>query len=657
MYDRIIVLIAVIATSWAILVPDSFSAPPNPAAGGPVRAEIDKCAAVLRSGAPHEQKLAACKRLALIGGAESVPILAPLLVDKELSHAARIALEAIPDAAAAASLRKAIPGLKGKLLVGVINSLGERRDPQAAVVLTALLTDADVEVGCAAARALGRIGTSESTDALENAISTAGGQVRVAVGDALLACAESLLRQSNSKEAAAVYEIVSKSELPKSLRLAAVRGEILASGAAGIGLLVAQLMSLDEEAFAAALGVCREAPGAEATRAIADAIACLTPRHQCQLLGALADRGDSAARPAVRKAVGSAEPAVRMAAISALATLGDASDLELLTAAAVDPDPQIAVTAAAALTMLDGPGMDRAFVGMLDKAKGRSRRMLVEVMGQRRIAQAVPELLKVADDPDKPTRLAAIGALGATVAADQLSVLTARVMASKSPEELAAAQTALRAACVRSIDKNTCAEKLAVCLREAGLQNKLFLLELLGAIGGPNALEAVAASASDPSEDVQDVATRVLGRWMTPNAAPVLLEASRKSANLKLRTRALRGYVRIIRQMDIPDERRLTMCRDAMAAAERDEERVLVIQALGRIASPAVLAEVVPFLKTPALKQAAASSAVSIAEKIVVANPAVAAAAVQKVLAASPDDATARRANAVLLRAGTKLRP
>jgi HEAT repeat protein len=654
MFCRRNLLAAAMAAPLVMLVGSSLPAEANPgsAPGGAAPSETDKLAAVLRSGAPHEQKLLTCKRLALVGSGESVPVLAPLLVDEKLAHAARIALEAIPDPAAAEALRNAVSRVHGQLLVGVINSLGARRDLKAAAVLITRLGDVDAEVACAAAGALGKIATGESVQALERALAASKGAVRVTAGDALLACAETLARQGNRREAAAIDGRLRRAGLPKKLRLAAARGEILAGSSAGIELLIAQLTTEDEETFAAAIGVGREVAGPEATRAIAGLIPRLLPGREAMLLTVLADRGDLAARPAVLKAARQTEPAVRIAAISALATLGDTSVLALLLDAAGEPDPRIAAAAQDTLAALSGPGVDEAIAGMLEKTAGQARRVVVEAIGRRRIGLAVPALLKAAGDSDRQTRLAAIRALGATVAAEQLSALSERLLDPKSPEESAAAKEALKTACTRLIDKETCAEKLAACLPRAASDGRRFLLELLGAVGGPTALQAVAAAAFDPGEETRDVATRVLGQWHSPDAAPTLMAVARKSANDKLRTRALRGYIRIIRQMDLSDEQRLAMCQEAMVAAARDTDRTLVLDVLGRIALPQALAQVMPHLHTAALKQVAGSAAVSIAEKLVAAHPAVAAEAVRKVLAASTTATLAHRANAVLARAG-----
>ena len=122
----------------------------------------------------------AFKPLAVFGSKDAVPAIAPYLSDEELSSWARIALEAIPDPACDEALRKAEAGLKGRLLIGVINSIGVRRDAKAVDALVTRLGDADADVAAAAAAALGRIGGDAAAKALEKALATrhAGGPQR-----------------------------------------------------------------------------------------------------------------------------------------------------------------------------------------------------------------------------------------------------------------------------------------------------------------------------------------------------------------------------------------------------------------------------------------------------------------------------------------------
>ncbi len=189
-----------------------------------------RLAAVLGTDAPQAAKDFVCRKLSLIGTADSVPALAPLLADEKLSHMARYALERIPGQQATAALRQALPKVKGLLKVGVINSLGARRDVESVPSLVKLLDDADPQVAAAAATALGKIGTAEAAKALEAFLSRSEGKLRLVAADAYLSCAERLLDAGNKAAALGIYRTLSKAEVPKYLRLAAMRGMLTAAG-------------------------------------------------------------------------------------------------------------------------------------------------------------------------------------------------------------------------------------------------------------------------------------------------------------------------------------------------------------------------------------------------------------------------------------------
>jgi HEAT repeat protein len=102
-------------------------------------------------------KAKACQRLAVVGDRTAVPALAALLTDPQLSHYARFALEPIPDPAVDAALLAALGKVKGPILIGVINSLGQRKSSKALDDLGRLLHDSDPAVAQAANAALARI--------------------------------------------------------------------------------------------------------------------------------------------------------------------------------------------------------------------------------------------------------------------------------------------------------------------------------------------------------------------------------------------------------------------------------------------------------------------------------------------------------------------
>ena len=190
------------------------------------KALADRLASTLKPEYSRAAKDFVCRKLMVIGTAESVPTLAGLLGDKDLSHMARYALERIPAAEAAQALRDALPKLNGDLKIGVIGSLGVRRDEASVPALSGLLGDSDAAVATAAATALGDIGTPGAAKALTASAKTTG---KPAAADACLACAERLLADGKKAEATAAYQTLMGADQSKQVRLAATRGLLLAA--------------------------------------------------------------------------------------------------------------------------------------------------------------------------------------------------------------------------------------------------------------------------------------------------------------------------------------------------------------------------------------------------------------------------------------------
>ena len=184
--------------------------------------------AVLQSDAPQKEKVDACRELGRIGSKDAVPALAALLSDEKLSHMARYGLEPNPDPAVDEALRDALGKLTGLPLVGVIGSLGVRRDAKAVGQLAKMLDSPDADVVRTAARSLGQIATADAASALTEALTKASAERRPLIADGCLACAEALLAEGKRREAAGVYQSVAKAELPKHFRVAVAHGMLLA---------------------------------------------------------------------------------------------------------------------------------------------------------------------------------------------------------------------------------------------------------------------------------------------------------------------------------------------------------------------------------------------------------------------------------------------
>jgi HEAT repeat protein len=590
--------------------------------------------AILQGEAPEAEKALACKFVAINGTAAAVPALAPLLANPRLASWARIPLEAIPGPEASAALREAAGSLDGRLLAGVLTSLGVRGDTAALPLLAEKITARDPEVAAAAAWALGLLATPEAAAVLIGGLEKTGSPERLdTLAAAAVLCAAGLEAAGRADDAAAACEAVQAADVSPQRRAEATRGVIIAKGAAGIPLLVETLRSPTKRLANMAVFTARDlGHGAGGDAAVAAAVdetllaeveaataAGIVPRAVV-LIDVLAERGAGAASgPLVaglaRAAALDSPKPIRLAALEALGRTGDAAVVGPLLAAAADEDPGIADTARAAVSAVSGAAVDREIVSRLAGADASMLPALVELVGRRRI-DAVAALLPLAGHPDEQVRRATLVALGPTVDLANLGVLVTASTAATSDAERELARTALREASVRMADREGCAAKLAAALEKAPAEAKVMLLDVIGEVGGTKAVATMAAAARSGEAALEDAATRLLGKWMTTDAAPVLLELATAEPAGRFQTRALRGYIRIARQFVLPDDERAAMCRRALAAAGEDADRKAVLEILMRYPSAATLVVAEEAAKLPGLEAEARKAAAEIRAKL-----------------------------------------
>lgn len=622
------------------------------------KAEEAQLIATLQSAsAPHADKVLACKKLAVVGSKQSIAALAALLPDEKLSHMARYGLEPMPDPEAGQALRDALGKVKGKLLVGVINSIGARRDDKATDALAGILGDADAAISGAAAGALGRIGDAAAAKILAKAIAGVSADKRQAFGDACIRCIEELTASGDRDAAASLAQATRNADMPAHIRLAATRGAILAKGDEGVALLIETLKASDWQTFALGLKVARELKGEQVAKSLVGALPSLPADRQPAFLVALADRGDKAAVPAITAAAKEGAPPIRLAAIEALGRIGDASAVPVLISAAVGEQADLAAAAKTALITMKGPGSQEAIIAALGQDNAAAKKIAAQVLGDRHATAAAPHIKKFLGDASDELRAAAIEALGKCAAPADLPALTGILIQPKQPRDASLADAALRAACARLPEKDAVATQILAALPKAQGPSKSALLRLLSATGGEKALDAIRANLKDPDAQVQDSALRALSEWSDPDAAPALLELAKTLPDEKQRVLALRGYIRLTESNSLTDEQKVAMCKEAMAAANRDEERKLVLGALNSIGTAEAMHQIVPLLDSPTLKEEAGAAIVAITDKLAKVwwrknDPKPLLDALEKVVNTCQDKQTLGRANAVLKKHG-----
>jgi len=382
-----------------------------------------------------------------------------------------------------------------------------------------------------------------------------------------------------------------------------------------VGIVLDILRSNDQDMQAAAIAMVKEMPGTEVTKALAKELPNLSAKSQLQLLSALGDRGDVAARPAVVAAVKSGDESVRIAALRALGQLGDDSSVELLAQSAAGATGAEQKAARDSLYRLRGPNVDKVILAAIPKAENEKKVELISSIGQRNITAGVAALLETAKDSDRKVRIESLRTLKVVAGPENLPALVELLINAKSSSDRTEAVKTIAAVAHRVADKNRQAESvLAVLPSVKEIVPRCSLLGVLGRIGDNSALPVLTASLKDENADIQTAAIRALADWPTSEPVQEMLKVAENSSNKVHRILALRGFVRLLGlASDRPAEQTIELYKKAMSLAPDAGEKKKVLSGLASRKSLAAMQMAADYLDDEALSVEAGVAVVNIA--------------------------------------------
>jgi HEAT repeat protein/type 1 glutamine amidotransferase len=591
-----------------------------------------------------------CRKLSIIGTEESVPTLAAMLTAPRTSDMARYALERIPGLAVDNALRNALDKTGGKVKLGIINSLGQRGDSRAVGQLSKLFTDADREIAVAAISAVGRIGGGKAVMMLERTRSKVAAELHPVWADAYLMCADKALAKGNKRRALQIYRRMYVPAESVPIRIAALRGIIIATPHKGTAHIVDVLKGNDRQMQSMVIGLLREIPGTKTTKAITAELPNLSVSGQVQLLSALAGRGDRSALPAVLGATKSSEVDVRVAAFSALGLLGNASTVDLLAktaATAKGPEQQ---AARESLYRLGHPETNQKILDTIPRADSKIKVELIRSVGERNVSAGVDTLLKTAKDSDGTVRLESLKVLRVITEPKNLPALIELLLNVQTETERKEAERSVAVVARKLREENRrAADVLTVLPKVTDVTSRCSLLSVLGKIGDDSALPMLRAALKDKDAKVQDAAIRALADWPEPSLIDDMRQIARTSDNQVHRALALRGFVRLIGlDSHRSPEEKIRMYQEAMHLAPNENEKKAVLSALANIKTFAALQMAADYLDDEALQREAEVAVVRIADGTRGSHPQQTKVVLQKVSKISKDDSLRQQANKLI---------
>ena len=302
-----------------------------------------------------------------------------------------------------------------------------------------------------------------------------------------------------------------------------------------------------------------------------------------QSLGAL--RSGQAVEPLLKEAA-SEDLVVRRAALEALANIGDPRAGSVLARSVAEASPRERNELCSTWLLFAGRRLEAG-----DTAAA------AEIAGD-----LLSDTSHGGSDPVRPAALDVLmRAVGGKAAAD-LTGVKADTSGQMPRAALGDPQPAVREA---AVDASALLEAYA----SGNRKERLALLPVVGRVGGSRALALAASESRSTDPDVREAAVRALSDWPSIAAYDSLLAVAKRKEKINLRVLALRGCVRMVENSPITPTEAVRYHERTLAAAERAEEKRLVIGALSNLRSPYALKVVAPYVGNDSLGLDAALAA------------------------------------------------
>jgi len=557
-------------------------------------------------------KQEACRMLWIIGTGRSVPALSKLLIDPKQSDIARYALERNPDPSAAKALRAALGTTQGKVLIGIINSEGDRADAEAVGALKAFTTNADPLISEAAITALGKMGTPSALAALRTLPAS-----NILATRATLRIAEHFAATGKTADAAKIYDGLTGEGKP-----AVIRGEAL-HGLAGLQsghtapVAFTFLKSSDpylQEVGARTIGSMSDP---KTTSTALGLFPGLPPAPQAVLLTAWGERKETAAASVVEASLKSADAQVRGAAILAYSRIGGGKAVPALVNIARHGEGDDRRIARESLQSMQGAEAEQAILQTAIKGDPGDRSLMMGILSERPSPAVTAALLDAVRGSDSGVAVEAARALGRIGGTKEQDALLKVLIATQDVDIRDATRDAIVNIGTRRGEGDIATSAVLAALPGTTGATRGALLGILAGTGSDRALEELTKAANSQDAEVKQAAVTLLAEtWSDTRPLPTLQYVAKTSADKSMRIESVRGYLRLVGQDDrMPADQKVAKIALILPLAERPEEKRQVLSVLRDCRLPASVELAATLLNDPTVASDAADAILYLAAR------------------------------------------
>jgi HEAT repeat protein len=587
--------------------------------------------------ASEETRLFAARHLAVLGSERALPDIARMLNAPDTVSLGCLALSTYPHGEADKVLREALAGAQGNARIQILNTLGDRRDAGSVKTLAELAQSTDVAVVEAAVAALGKIGNTQSRKALETLFKGDLQSESVRTLARLQAGLE--LAEAGDKDAVTILESLLNSTTPVYVRRSALAGLLKVDHVNAPLRIVGVLRGSDEALKPVAIAAVRDLRDKEASHNFGDTVLPqLPPEQQVWLIESLAARKDAAACAALAMALASStETSVRQAAAQALGRIGNPEFAAPLAGALarLNPPPpaddseaprpsvltnveEAGVIVAAVAALREGSETDEAVLAQIKAAADPARAALVSSLAARRSPEVIAALFEEIDGTNAASAKAAFRVMAKAVTKETLFDLLTKFARLRNEPLQAQVETFVEQAVVTVEDAKARSESLrAVLAQTFQTPGRAGLVRILPLCADTNSLKVAIRCLYDPERPVRDSAVGSLAEWPDVTAWDALIGIHKSPREPGYRAVALRGLVRLASEQNAkPNLALVKRYGQLLTASKDDNERKLILGALGGAAHPEALKLAVGALNYPRVRAEAEAAIKRIADAI-----------------------------------------
>lgn len=574
-------------------------------------------------------------QLQYVAGDESVSDIAKYLTNNRLCDASTRVLVRINSPKSSKALFDALATSSGKNKVTLVQALGHVKYAAALDAITALATNADVNLRKASLFALANIASPASQTILKTAAEKAGYAFDSsdALGSYLLYLSN--LNKNGNQQIAATASAQLLTVVNEPLQIAAKTAALelytlTASPADAIVQITKALDSKNKQYRAAALLSSTNVQSPEMVAALLKKVEKEKRSEvKAEIITAFGVRGDKQALPFVLKSIKDKQGEV---AIAAIVTASKLDGKQAIIPIIQGMNEHVSSVAKQALLTIDSPEMITQVAAAINQPKtsGIVKAALIDILGERGATQYVDVVFAnvtvdcevVVSTKEAPK-----------VVYDAASIAAARALKNVVTEKDINRISKLfdsRAEALLQCEEKTMAfqQALYAAVKNAGNQQKQTQLvveqmnksvnqpayyNVLAMIGGADALSVVKHAFDIQTGKVKALAFDALTRWSDFSAAEALFQISKNNPAGEYFDGALTSYVAKVSTSKNTDDQKLLLLRRALEIVKTTSQKNEIIRQIGRINSFTAMVVAGNYLNDAAVQQTAAQAVMSIA--------------------------------------------